>query len=278
MGSGSVAYAPPRPVAFNPPPASRRGFSQAPASQAPASGSRYGSSGQTEIGSLFRELRRALGFSLPQVANLLQTRIDVISALETGNVQALPDWSETARILSRYLGLARIDAGPVLSLIRRDFEQQGRTGGRAAPQDKRSEAPPRRRKEPSVQWAAFRGAFLQPFADAASALTRSSGSAQDDFDDDTPKEPAPPTRSGWLRLDGRKTAGLIAALFIIVAYFAQGSALQASLATLHPPFAKLMRGAQDYLLHRAAPMRDGMRWIEVDDPRSRKADKLAVRR
>jgi hypothetical protein len=41
---------------------------------------------------------------------------------------------------------------------------------------------------------------------------------------------------------------------------------------------KLMRGAQDYLLHRAAPVREGLRWIEVDDPRSRRGDKLATKR
>ena len=93
------------------------------------------------------------------------------------------------------------------------------------------------------------------------------------------EEASPSTpRYGWMRLDGRKTAGLVAALFIIVAYSAQGSSLQASLATLHPPLVKLMRGAQDYLLHRAAPVREGLRWIEVDDPRSRRGDKLATRR
>ena len=174
------------------------------------------------------------------------------------------------------MGLARIDAGPVLSLIHRDFERQGRIQSRPVPQEQSSDAPPRRRKEPSEQWAAFKGAFLQPLTDAASAMRRSSVPAEETYDDET-DEPAP-SRFAWLRLDGRKTAGLIAALFIIVAYFAQGSALQASLATLHPPIAKLMRGAQDYLLHRAAPVRDGLRWIEVDDPRSRKADRLAVRR
>jgi hypothetical protein len=37
---------------------------------------------------------------------------------------------------------------------------------------------------------------------------------------------------------------------------------------------RLFGSLQDYLLTRNAPVRNGFRWIEVEDPRSRKGDKL----
>jgi hypothetical protein len=207
---------------------------------------------------------------------MLECRLEVITALEMGNVQALPSWPDTVRIVTHYAVIARIDATPVLSLIRRDLDQARGAGPAAVPQKTQQARPAQ--SEPSERSAAFRAAFVQPFADAFSGLARASTSVKAarivDAEDD---EPTPP-RFGWMRLDGRKTAGLVATLFIIVAYSAQGSSLQASLATLHPPLVKLMRGAQDYLLHRAAPVHEGLRWIEVDDPRSRRADRLPSKR
>jgi hypothetical protein len=206
---------------------------------------------------------------------MLECRLEVITALEMGNVQALPAWPETVRIVTHYAVIARIDATPVLSLIRRGLDQ-GRVAAPAA-------LPPKKRQarsaqnEPSESFVVFKAAFVQPFADAFAGVARLFTSVKAAVIVDADDESAQP-RFGWMRLDGRKAAGLVAALFIIVAYFAQGSSLQASLATLHPPLVKLMRGAQDYLLHRAAPVREGLRWIEVDDPRSRRGDKLATKR
>src|SRR5262249_26877391 len=44
-----------------------------------------------------------------------------------------------------------------------------------------------------------------------------------------------------------------------------------------PPagFAEPVRGALDYLLVLTAPRRDGLRWIEIGDPRARKSGKLS---
>ncbi len=237
--------------------------------------------GTAEIGALFRELRRVLGLSLPEVARMLDTRLEFVTALEAGNVQALPAWPDTVRIVTHYALIARVDAAPVLSLIRRSQDQR-QSQPQAAPvakSDPQKKPQVRsRREEPSERWVVFKAAFVQPFTDAGSGLGRMLASAKVSRLADLAGAAGPPLRFvGWMRLDARRAAGLLAALFIIAGYFAQGSALQASLATLHPPIVKLMRGAQDYLLHRAAPVREGLRWIEVDDPRSRRADKLASR-
>jgi hypothetical protein len=43
---------------------------------------------------------------------------------------------------------------------------------------------------------------------------------------------------------------------------------------LPEPVAKVVRPAANALIVHLAPWRDGMRWIEVGDPRLRKTDKL----
>jgi hypothetical protein len=54
----------------------------------------------------------------------------------------------------------------------------------------------------------------------------------------------------------------------------QSSVLQAAVAQLPPRMARIVRGAQDYVTVQLAPVRDGLRWIDVRDPRSRRSDKL----
>src|SRR5690349_9297883 len=132
LASGGVAYAPPRSVATHQ--ASRGGFPRAVAPSPP--NSRHAPSGQAELASLFRELRRVLGLSLPEVARMLDCQLEVITALEMGNVQALPAWPDTVRIVTHYALIARIDSTPVLSLIRRGLDQ-GRVTVPAAPPPKK---------------------------------------------------------------------------------------------------------------------------------------------
>ena len=47
-----------------------------------------------------------------------------------------------------------------------------------------------------------------------------------------------------------------------------------AVAKLPEPAARVVRPAADYLVVHMAPWREGMRWIEVADPRTRKSDKL----
>lgn len=283
--AGGVAYAPQRRAA--PHQASRAGLPGAYSQPSPSP--RDATNGEAELASLFRELRRVQGLSLSEVAQMLDTRLEVIAALEMGNVKGLPAWHDTVRIVTQYALIARFDAAPVLSLIRRGLDQGRAAAPAPLPHKKRHEKQPERRSqpsqgEPSEGWVVFKAAFIQPLSDAASSIARAftPGNAEPivdaaDIVDAAYEEPSTP-RFGGMRLNRRKTAGLVAALFIIVAYFTQGSTLQASLATLQPPIVRLMRGAQDYLLHRAAPVREGLRWIEVEDPRSRRADRLPPKR
>ncbi len=67
-----------------------------------------------EVGRFFQELRQAFGLTPAQVAARLSTRADIVLALEEGQVRALPPWSETARIVRTYAGLAGLDPRPAL--------------------------------------------------------------------------------------------------------------------------------------------------------------------
>lgn len=211
------------------------------------------------VGAMFVELRRALQLSLADVASLLGTRIDVIAALEAGDVERLPPWPETARIVSGFTGLAGIDPRPVLGVLRAEIEHA------FALQDEQDQAEARQG-----------GVMSDAKAQASAAIGRARGALAS-----TPLASlALKARALTARVPsaGRRAAITVVVLFLVATFFAKGSALQASLATLQPPIERLMKGAQDYLLWRAAPVREGLRWIEVDDPRTRKADRLALPR
>jgi hypothetical protein len=47
---------------------------------------------------------------------------------------------------------------------------------------------------------------------------------------------------------------------------------------LPAPLRRLVQAIDNYIIWYRAPTRDGLRWIEVDDPRSRRADRLPADR
>jgi len=53
---------------------------------------------------------------------------------------------------------------------------------------------------------------------------------------------------------------------------------RSSMPSLPDPVARAMAGFGDFLRLHLAPTREGFRWIEVDDPRSRRGDKLQITR
>jgi hypothetical protein len=74
----------------------------------------------------------------------------------------------------------------------------------------------------------------------------------------------------------RSLAGLGAAAML--ALLAWTSMLQAAVVTLAPPLAGVVRHVHEFIVVQMAPEREGLRWIEVADPRSRRGDKLQIAR
>jgi hypothetical protein len=67
------------------------------------------------------------------------------------------------------------------------------------------------------------------------------------------------------------TVTLGVALIVLIT---QTAVLEAAVSQLPPSMKRIVRGAQNYVIVRMAPVRDGLRWIDVPDPRTRKGDKL----
>lgn len=73
-------------------------------------------------------------------------------------------------------------------------------------------------------------------------------------------------------------AGLVVGLPLVAAAVLSQSAFVAAATTHLPgPLASIVRSSHDFLIHRFADTREGMRWIEVDEPRARRTDKLPAR-
>jgi hypothetical protein len=204
---------------------------------------------QQSIANFFRELRRALGVSPHQAAAHLLTHADVIEALETGNVWHLPAWPETARIVMAYTAAARVDGQPVLAIIA-DILRQG------APQ---AAVPP----------AGSRRAPMQ----ASSERLRRAGSA---FKEGAKRLPAHALHEARQRpVKALYTLSLpIGAVILLL----NTSLLQSAVSHLPGAFVHVLEGARGKMTAYWAPVRDGHRWIETDDPRQRRADRLEAKK
>lgn len=75
-----------------------------------------------EVAELFRDLRAASGLSEAELANRIQTRVEVVQALEQGALYALPPWAETYRVVDAYGTLLNLDVRPLLRRIYAQLE------------------------------------------------------------------------------------------------------------------------------------------------------------
>jgi hypothetical protein len=184
----------------------------------------------------FTELRLALRVMPEQAAQLLQTYPNTIDALETGQIEALPPWPETARVVSMYASMAGIDGRPALALISETLGLIADIQTAEASAVRASAAPrPERRHS--------RGRFRNAVA-AGARLPQDA-----------------------LRGVRRRPDRVFYALSLPLAFVL--------LAALDPPaLNRTKTSVGDYIRVHFAAVHDGFRWIEVSDPRARRADKL----
>jgi hypothetical protein len=197
-----------------------------------------------QLAQIFLNMRTAMKVSRETIARRLATTASTIESFESGAVSALPHWKETGRIVRGYCELMRIDPEPILWHIRSRLQalaSHARPVRAAAPTEVTA-------SRPSTQ-SRRRGTSVQA-----------------------------PARSPRRR---RRTRALFAlsaplALAALLVYFAQAAPLPVYRASSLLPSAlgNAVRGGLDYLMLLSAPRRDGLRWIDVSDPRVRKADKL----
>jgi hypothetical protein len=202
-----------------------------------------------EVAQFFRDLRGALRLNPAQAAQALSTRVDIIAALEAGLIESLPPWPETCRIVRTYAGFAGLDPRPVLHSLERLFVEAPRM-------------PParlaRRARMPRL------GPQGAPILKAIGGGGRRAAEAARNVRNVVNEHAGKPGMALF-------TVTLGIAMILLIT---QTAVLEAAVSQLPPSMKRIVRGAQNYVIVRLAPVRDGLRWIEVPDPRTRRSDKL----
>ena len=229
---------------------------------------------QADIARFFFELRRALALSTRDVARAIATPEEFVQALESGRLAALPAWPETVRAVTAYTRRATIDPRPVLHMMLAELAQATPAVATAAaiaepaPWPAAPDTPPDHR--------GFRLGALRAVSDWGRAGHRAVvGAVHRSRAQLSGQTPATPRRQK--RRPRLKTLLAIATPAALWIFASQTQLLYTVAAGLPSPIARLTRPVQDYVLETFAPVREGHRWIEVDDPRSRRRAKLPIR-
>ena len=218
------------------------------------------------LGSLIGDMRLALGMTPGELALRLGTTVDTVMTLEQGRLRGLPHWEETQRIVAGLCALHRVDPRPLLQRI---YEQTSPTHLGAPPE-----------RGPGALQRATERTEPRPTARVArqpesKPPRRSQKSANRPVESRSPKKPKVRVRT---RGRGRALMAVAGPMVIIAAAVwmvqAQPRALRDAITVLPASVAQPMLSGLDTLSIRLAPRRDGLKWIEVADPSSRKADKL----
>lgn len=199
-----------------------------------------------QLGKIFANMRAAMKVSRETIARRLATNAGVIEALETGTIANFPHHRETARIVRGYCDLLKLDAEPILWRIRSHYHASGLPMGLLQPET-RSPADPQTQPAVTTQ---------------RTVRTRVEGRRR--------------RRRSSRMLALALPAVLVGGLMVLA---------QAAPATVYKALARLPSKVQtparegfDMLVLAMAPSRDGLRWVEVGDPRLRKGDKLQTSR
>lgn len=197
-----------------------------------------------QVGKIFRNMRSALKVPRDALARRLATSTAVIDSFEAGAISALPHWKETERIVRSYCDLLRFDPEPVLWRLRSQF-QVAANYARTAP---------------------------QPVTQPRSGLSRPGPREESSTGGARPARRRRRARTLFVL----STPIVFAAGLVYLGQSASRPVYQA-IALLPVPIAGPVRAGFDYFVGLTTPSRDGLTWIEVSDPRSRKTDKLPSR-
>lgn len=276
------------------------------------------------IARFFIDLRQALRLTVPQAAHYLAVRPDVVEALETGQVEYLPEWQETSAIIMTYTSMAGVNGRPMLNAIGTLFTQ---LSVRAAPPPSASErfSQPEQplqqaasyvqqqhfQPQPVAQLQPRHHAPVQPYVQPQGYSPLQGSMPPQGQRAFSPRpmpapasmpeqEPADVARSGLavssrnlLRAGSAFASGArrlpqqalsqvrerpqralyALSLPLVLLLVMMHSSI---FATISQPFGMVVQWVSAYMQEHYGPIRDGMRYIEVDDPETRRADKLQI--
>lgn len=201
---------------------------------------------RADVAKFFIDLRRTIGATPIQAAQRLATSPQIIAALERANVGMLPPWPETCRIVMSYAAWAGIDGRPVLTalgILAKEADQHRQTVKQAAA------------VRPAVTASSERLAAMR-YAISQSALR-------------LPREAFNQARERPVRTFYALSVPLLALMFMMHSHFLRDAG-----SLMWRPFKAVVTVVHDRFAVSFAPRREGLRWIEVSDPRRRRSDKL----
>ena len=256
-----------------------------------------------ELGQIFIKMRSFMGLGLWDMARAVGTEPTVIADLEAGALASLPPWPQLMTLVDAYARLTGVDPQPIVSRLLRLSS--------GAPTYRASVSPPaqaydRVHSAPVHQPSAHmrtspysapvigsptgpvpvRTAERRPFPDRrtySNAVALAAPAEVADVDEDLQlKRP----RVRAFAATGRRVLqgiGSRAAVFILLAAIPalvlvaarqHPVVLYAAVAPMPAFVGNPLRMGLDQLVSGFAPVRDGLTWIDVGDPRARKADRL----
>lgn len=226
------------------------------------------------LGQIFCSMRATIGWPVADIARHLGASAAMVQDLEAGRIRTLPAWNETARIIIAYGHLVRVDVRPILERLRQQQPTQVPLVRLSGTDDLKGPAP-----QEMEGWGAP-GRHLAIFASLA-AGTRWLFARRDDVDargiGDATIGSDTTSRRRWLRRVALCTVMLMAPLIggLLMALLVpspKSSAPERFPSSLVQTF----RSGVDSLALRFGTIGGGLKWIEVDDPATRKADRLPV--
>ena len=237
-------------------------------------------------------IRQAMGVTQAAMAARLATTPAIVADLESGAFDVLPAWPETRRIVDMWVAGAGLDPRPALASLGLAMEPRNALAALPVTSPRGNRVPPGSTRQP-VHHPSFGGGSGGP--DRASEHEGSSrsrplgaalGAMQRVFSRlSTKNRPPLPQSRSLIKLSvglPPSRAGRWAALVVVIAVLAttaaQTKVFAAAFSRLPAPAERAVRSISDFFAVRFAPVREGHRWIEVDDPRSRRGDKLRIGR
>lgn len=199
-----------------------------------------------DVARFFIDLRRTIGANVPQAAQQLRTSINTLAALERADASGLPPWAETQRVVMGYAAWAGIDGRPVLaalSILVREEEHRRQMARQAAAVRPAVTASAERLRQ--IQFAITEGARRLP------------------------KEALKEARERPVRTFYALSMPLALLLLSLNSHFLKDVAH-----FVGRPLRAATHSISDMWAVTFAPHREGYRWIEVNNPRSRRSDRL----
>lgn len=259
------------------------------------------------IARLFFDLRQALRLTPHHLAAHLMTVPQSIYALERGEFELMPDWSETCRIVIAYTNLAGIDGRPVLaamSNVVRETAARPQVSGNAyaaglprLPQPQgdfaAAEAVERDAYDrdfggrggmetglPAAQGQLYGQVYEQAYEDAGDAYGQRGGQHGGQNEGQNAAVAGSKGRRliGKVKVRPDRVFYALSLPLALLLLLLNTSILRTVVSYLPRPAAEIVRDLRTYVQVRFAPVYDGFRWIEVSNPRDRRGDKLPIRR